>query len=265
MDVSDKTLRVNRDLSHEKHKMFPPEKRIEVVTKWMALGNMRLVSELTGVSYGLCRIWKQQPWWADLVNEIRASRDIQVDNKLSKLVDRSLDIISDRLDNGNIVWNKKVGEYDRVPVNLKDTNKVANDLLNQQLNLSKKKVIESQADQKKTVQDQIAMLAQEFAKFNKGRTINVQARIVEEPSAIHDERASGLPEAVRQVRREAGSDQEEGREERSESDGDESDWSQDSLDEGRGSYETTEQGWEEHSEQPESSVSTPQPFVLPQF
>lgn len=255
MDISDKALLMKRDLSHEKHKMFPPEKRIEVVTKWMALGNMRLVSELTGVSYGLCRIWKQQPWWADLVNEIRASRDIQVDNKLSKLVDRSLDIISDRLDNGNIVWNKKVGEYDRVPVNLKDTNKVANDLLNQQLNLSKKKVIESQADQKKTVQDQIAMLAQEFAKFNSGRTINVQARVIEEPNALHDRREEGLPEAVRQVRREARSDQEAGREERSESDGDESDWAQNQLDERRGPHEAIEQGWEEHSVESEGSES----------
>lgn len=178
MDISDNALRLRRDLSHEKHKRFPPEKKIEVVTKWMALGNMRIVAELTGVSYQLCRMWKQQPWWADLVAEIKASRDIQVDNKLSKLVDKSLLLIGDRLENGNIVWNRKLSQIENIPISISEATKVADTLLTQQLNLSKKKVVESHVDQQKTIQDQIKNLAIEFARFNTRRTVDVVANEV---------------------------------------------------------------------------------------
>jgi hypothetical protein len=236
--------------------MHTPEKRIEVVTKWMALGNMRLVSELTGVAYGLCRIWKQQPWWADLVAEIRASRDMQVDNKLGKLVDRSLELVGDRLENGDIIWNKKTQEYDRIPVSLAAVNKVADTLLNQQLNISKKKVIESSADTQKTVKDQIAMLAEEFAKFNTKRTVEVVS------NAVHDQRKEGLQEAVRQIRWPAQEHQEAGFVEQSPEydgeggEGEEGGW------QGRGPHHADEQGWEDDLGQSEDSEQEGQSILL---
>jgi len=256
MDISDNALRLRRDLSHEKHKKFPVEKRIEVVTKWMALGNMRLVAELTGVSYQLCRMWKQQPWWADLVAEIKATRDTQVDNKLSKLVDKSLDTIADRLENGNVVWNKKLGQIENVPVSISEATKVADTLLTQQLNLSKKKVVESGVDQQRTIQDQIKNLALEFAKFNTRRTVDVVA------NAVHDQRETGLQEAVREVRWTPGPDQEEGQPEQGSLDdgegweGEEGGW------EGRGPQEADEQGWEDDSEQSPDSEPGSQSFFL---
>lgn len=260
MDTSNKSLRLTRDLSHEKGKKYPPEKRIEVCTKWMALGNLRLVSELTGVSYQLCRLWKTQPWWADLVAEIKASRDIQVDNKLSKLVDRSLEIVGDRLENGDIIWNKKTGEYDRQPVSLAAVNKVADTLLTQQLNLSKKKVVEQIGDKAQSVQDQIKLLAQEFAKFNSNRTINVHAKVID--NAVHDQREEGLQKAVPELRWSPGSDQEAGRAEQGSSDaGEGGDCSQGGW-EGRGPHEADEQGWEDSSLEPEGGESEGQSFLL---
>ena len=256
MDISDNALRLRRDLSHEKHKKFPVEKRIEVVTKWMALGNMRLVAELTGVSYQLCRMWKQQPWWADLVAEIKATRDTQVDNKLSKLVDKSLDTIADRLENGNVVWNKKLGQIENVPVSISEATKVADTLLTQQLNLSKKKVVESGVDQQRTIQDQIKNLALEFAKFNTRRTVDVVA------NAVHDQRETGLQEAVREVRWTPGPDQEEGQPEQGSLDDGEGGEGEEGGWEGRGPQEADEQGWEDDSEQSPDSEPGSQSFFL---
>lgn len=267
MDTSDRSLRITRNLSHVKYQHFSDEKKIEVVTKWMLLGNMRLVAEITGVSYLLIRQWKMAPWWADLVAEIKASRDIVVDNKLSKLVDKSLELVGDRLENGDIVWNKAVGDFDRKPVSLKDANKVADTLLTQQLNQSKKKVVESQGDTQKTIQDQIRMLAVEFARFNGNRTVNVSASVIHEgtkesANAVHDEWTPGLPEAVRQVRWPAGSNQEERREEQSSSDGDEGDWTQTLVEHGRGSQETSVEGWEDSAEQSESNLGSQESIFL---
>jgi hypothetical protein len=212
MDLSDKTLRVARANKwvHKDGYRYPVEKKIEVATKWLALGNMRLVADLTKVDYDLCRKWKTQPWWPELVDEIKASRTRQLDDKLSRIVDKSLEAIEDRLEHGDVIFNQKTGLVERKEVSLKDATKVATDLLTRQAVLQKledEKVVHQEA---KSVKEQLAMLALEFAKFNKTNTGPVvDAVIVGETNAIHEEREEGLQEGSGGVYVEAGSEEEE--------------------------------------------------------
>lgn len=152
---------------HKPGYKFPVEKRIEVVTKWLALGNMRLVAELTGVSYQLCRMWKQEPWWPELVAEVKASKSAQLDTKLSRIVDKSLETIADRLENGDVIFNNKTGTVMRKEVSLKDATKVATDLLTRQAVIQKQETEQTVQQDAHTIKDQLTMLAAEFARFNK--------------------------------------------------------------------------------------------------
>jgi hypothetical protein len=198
MDLSNKSLSLQRAAKHV-HKpgyKFPVEKRIEVVTKWLALGNMRLVAELTGVSYQLCREWKTSEWWQELVDEVKASRSLQLDNKLSKIVDKSLETIADRLENGDVVFNQKTGQVVRKEVSLKDATKVATDLLTRQAALQKQENEQMIQKDQGTIQDQLKLLAAEFAKFNGRNTGPVQdIPFVETTDAIHDEREDRITDA----------------------------------------------------------------------
>ena len=216
METDDKTLSLIRAQKY-KHKpgyKFPIEKRIEVVTKWLALGNMRLVSELTGVSYQLCRMWKREPWWPELINEVKSSRNAEVNTKLSKLVDRSLEMISDRLHNGDFIWNQKTGEVVRKEVSLRDVNVVAKDLINHQINLEKLKNDEVKVEDQKSIQDQLKLLANEFAKLNGRNTGPVQDAVIVqeiEHDALYEGWEEGLQEGSEGIHLEAGSEEEEGR------------------------------------------------------
>lgn len=236
-------------MNHEfKHK-YPVEKRIEVVTKTLALGNMRLVSELTGVSYQLIRQWKLQPWWSELVDEIRASRNSALDTKLSRLVDKSLETVADRLDHGNLVMDKR-GELIRKPLSALEANKIAVDMLTQETNVQKRQMAETQGMQAASMADMIAQLAKEFAKFNTNRTVSVINQDVSD--AVYDEREEGLQEAVREVRWTPGSDQGEIGEELGESFSGEEDGEY-SVEHGRGSQDPSLEGGEEYSVQPARS------------
>lgn len=184
LDLSNKNLSIKRATKHvhQPGYKFPVEKRIEVVTKYLALGNMRLVSELTGVSYQLCRQWKTAPWWKELEDEIRAARTLELDNKLAKIVDKSLDTIADRLENGDVVFDQKSGTVVRKEVSLKDATKVATDLMTRQAVLQKQEKEVVAVQNTSTIQDQLRMLAMEFAKFNKTNTGPVEdAKIIQEP------------------------------------------------------------------------------------
>lgn len=201
---------------------FPVEKRIEVVTKYLALGNMRLVSELTGVSYQLCREWKTAPWWKELEDEIRAARTLALDNKLAKIVDKSLDTIADRLEHGDVVFDQKSGKVVRKEVSLKDATKVATDLMTRQAVIQKQEKEVVAVQNTSTIQDQLRMLAAEFAKFNKTNTGPIQdAVILGETNALHDEWETGLQEGSGEIYEQAGSEEEEGSSECSETGNDE--------------------------------------------
>lgn len=178
---------------HKPGYKFPVEKRIEVVTKWLAIGNMREVSELTGVSYQLCRMWKREPWWKEIEEEVIAARSRSLDTKLSRIVDKSLATIQDRLEHGDVVFNQKTGEVVRKEVSLKDATKVATDLLTRQAVIQKqeKEVVTQQNTG--SIQDQLKMLAMEFAKFNKRNTGPVEdAVLIGEDHAVYARREEGL-------------------------------------------------------------------------
>lgn len=213
MDLSDKNLNLTRTkYVHKPGYKFPVEKRIEVVTKWLALGNMRLVSELTGVSYQLCRMWKGEKWWDELVEEVKASKTRQLDSKLSKIIDKSLDQISDRLENGDVIFNQKTGTIERKEVSLKDATKVATDLLTRQAVIQKQENEHVVQRDEKSVKDTLAMLALEFAKFNKTNTGPVSDAVIvkETEDAVHEEWEERLQEGSEGIYEQAGSEEEEG-------------------------------------------------------
>lgn len=141
------------------------EKKYEVVTQLLASGNQRLVAELSKVPYDTISAWKRQEWWEELVSQIKHQQELKLDNKLSQIIDKSLDIISDRLEHGEMVMNNKTGDLIRKPVPVIAASRVANDLLSRQHILRKSSTEEK--EQTESIKDTLSHLAAEFAKFTK--------------------------------------------------------------------------------------------------
>lgn len=158
-------LRVsNLTRKHRPHTTWPMEKRIEVVSQYLVLGNMSLVSAITGVDHTLIRKWKGQPWWKDMETQVRATENLQMDNKLSKIVDKSLDQVLDRVENGEVYWNPATKQLARKPASLKDITKVSVDIL------TKRELLRGNATERKettqiSVAEQLEALKVEFAKW----------------------------------------------------------------------------------------------------
>lgn len=156
----------NLNKQHTPGTHWPMEKKIEAVTVYLQVGNMRIVSGATGVPYQLLRLWKTQPWWREYEFEIKNAKRSDTNTKLTKIIDKSIAILEDRLENGEVVLNNKTGELIRKPVSMKDTLSVTRELFNQQTALDKQKIDESSLQQQESIQDTLKQLAEEFAKFN---------------------------------------------------------------------------------------------------
>lgn len=213
----------NRQVTHVKGKTWPIAKRLEVVHQYLALGNMKMVSALTDVPYDLLRKWKTQPWWDEMVREIRATQNIEMDTKLSDIVQKTLDAVNDRIVNGDYVYDQKTGEIKRRPAALRDIHRVAVDLLAKREFLRDK--VESKGEhQSGSVEDHLKLLADRMGQWfedKKRPVIELNSEDVtdvteKDQDAVHDEWEEGLQEGEQEVQLSSGECGEEGPEEPSE-------------------------------------------------
>jgi hypothetical protein len=214
---------------------YPDEIKMTVVQQWLALGNLKLVAANTEVPIATIKYWRGEPWWKDYENEIRAGRRFVVDKKLSSIIDKTFDIMEDRLENGDWVFDQVKGEIVRRPVGFKDATAAATSLMQRQSVLEQQTQEEYNSDATKSIQDQLAILANEFAKFNNRSKASAETIAFTEVNALEDakdasaiefkeianalyeERETGLQERSGEIYEPSGSGEEEGRTEQGES------------------------------------------------
>ena len=183
-------LQIKNLAPREPGKQYNPEHKYNAVVAYLATGNLRIAAASCNIAYETIRYWKQQPWWKEFEFEIANTKRTETKNKLSKLVDKSLDLIQDRLDNGDFALNQKTGEVIRRPVQIRDLNQVFANIMQRQEALEKRKLEESALQQQESVKDTLKMLAEEFSKFTNSRkpqVIDVEDAQEIEQDALSDE------------------------------------------------------------------------------
>lgn len=181
------------------------KKRYEVITTYLATGSPKITESLTTVPVATINRWKKLDWWKEMEQEIREAEDLEMSTKLKNVVEKSLDAVNDRLENGDYVWDGKRGHMVRVPVKLRDVHRVLGDTIDKRRLLQKQpnKITQQQT----SMDDRLAQLAQQFAQFVNGKEIrDVPGEIIEGDefitevleieNAIHEEREEGLQERV---------------------------------------------------------------------
>lgn len=187
------------------------EKRLNCVARFMLLGNMRVVSEQTGVHYNTLMDWKRSSWWPEMVEQLRRQKKQKTNDSITKVVEQSLEIMQDRLDNGDPFFNQKTGKVEYKPVGIRDVTTIASSLLQRQIQLEE--VAQRSEVKTDTVQETLSLLAKEFQKWNKStpEVIDVEDAVVLDPRlknlkqfqpkreehAIHDQRETRLQEGGR--------------------------------------------------------------------
>jgi hypothetical protein len=143
--------------------------RIELVTTWLATGNLALSAATHGIPEITARVWKTQPWFNEMVTDIRSSENLQLDSKLKKVVDKSVEQLLDRVENGDFQFDQKTGSIIRKPISARDAAKVTTDMIDRRELLQGKK--EQITDSTRKVEDRLLKLAEEFSRFSKSKIV----------------------------------------------------------------------------------------------
>lgn len=148
--------------------IWSDEKRIEAVATYIALGSMAETHRVTTIPLNTLWSWKQQDtWWGDVEKALRAELNNDTSSKLSGIVNKTLSAITDRVENGDWLYDQRTGDIKRMPVTAASLNRIASTLLDRRLLLDQMEVskVEEEVDSTAKLEKQLSKLADSFTKF----------------------------------------------------------------------------------------------------
>lgn len=143
------------------------KKKYEAVCLWLTGIPLTHVAIELNVPLNTLRMWKISKWWQDTVKDIQSEDKQKLDAQLSKILDKSLTEMMDRLENGEYIYDQKTGKLKRTPAKLRDTTHTFNTIMDKRQLIRKEptKITESTS----TAQ-QLTELAKQFENFVTGKT-----------------------------------------------------------------------------------------------
>ena len=143
---------------------YSDSQKIEAVTTYLMLGNLSMVSAMLKISINTLKVWKKSEWWKDVERDLRTQEDLQLSKRLQSIVNRSLDVVEDRMENGDFVYDQKTGEMRRKPVSMRDAHKVMMDFSERREELVDRHITNESVSSDK-IEQTLKTLADEFARI----------------------------------------------------------------------------------------------------
>lgn len=181
------------------------ETKVSFAQRMLIHGNARRACEELEVPMTTYQSWRKSDWFLELLEELKIQQKLELNNKMSTMVDKALTILEDRLDNGDFILNNKTGEIQRKQIPARDAARIATEILGKKLVMDKMDTdVKIQQD---SVSDTLKTLAKEFAKFNNKLSKSNAETIdyVEVTDAVHDQREARLQKGSGEIYEPSGS------------------------------------------------------------
>ena len=189
--------RAMRKLS-ETNKHWGDKQKQEAVEAYIMLGgNMKQTSIALNIPRVTLIQWSKTEWWKDIYDEVKQQDNIVLSLRLQKIVARSLDLVEDRLEKGDIFYDQKLGTVVRKEVSLRDAHQVFKDsfLVKEQIEKPNTVALDSLS-----IGDKLANLAAQFEKLADAQKHKPKVEVTDviyieskdTDDALHEERKEGL-------------------------------------------------------------------------
>lgn len=138
------------------------EQKTDACALYCVYGDVDQVSEMTGIPPKVLRDWKDEPWWIEIQKKVFVEQNEKLVGRINGVLDKSLEHLVDRLDNGDYLWDVRKSKLVRKPVDTKVLANVFNTLV------SRRQLIRGEPTSISAavgVDDRLKMLAAQFERF----------------------------------------------------------------------------------------------------
>jgi hypothetical protein len=141
------------------------KKQLEAITTWLATGNLAETARIINVPERTVKSWRYETdWWDQIVQEIQSGEGQKLDNKMSKIIDKTLEKLVDRIEEGDFQYDQKTGRMVKVPIKARDLERITSGLFDKRQLIRKQPTNIKQEDLNNA--DRLLKLAEQFAKFS---------------------------------------------------------------------------------------------------
>jgi len=157
---------------------YSQDRKVEACTLYAVYGDVTEVHRLTDIPEATIRAWKQEPWWIEIIKQIYIEQNEGLGTRIHNTLDKTLELLADRLENGDAIYDSRRGEVVRKPMDAKVL-AILFDNLSVQRRLNRGEP--TSISQKIGTEDRLETLKKEFEKFSKSKTIEGEvSAIIEE-------------------------------------------------------------------------------------
>jgi hypothetical protein len=162
---------------------YGDSQKIEAVQMYLMIGSMPPVAAALKIDMNTLNKWRYTEWWRELTAQIKQEGRVKLNGRLQKIVSKSLDVLEDRLENGDFQYDPKTGEMIRKPIAARDALRISTDFIDKTVKLDSV-TREEQNDQ--AVEDRLKTLADAFASFaSKTKRVEVEDAVqIESPKRM---------------------------------------------------------------------------------
>lgn len=173
---------------------YNEEMRIKAACVYAITGSAAKTGEILNIKPGTVRQWKMQPWWQQVIDRIRSEKDDELDVKFTGIIDKTVEQINERLENGDYIYDLKNQELIRKPMGGKEMAVVTSIFMDKRALLREKK---QQHSEQSEVMDRLKKLAEEFSGFVKAKDVTKESLDAKESDPIEaQDEARQKPEVL---------------------------------------------------------------------
>lgn len=163
---------------HDQHRWYSEKDRIKAAATYAVVGNSMRVQEITGIPSWRIRRWKTEPWWQAVIDRIRDEKDDALDVKFTQIVEKTVETINDRLENGDYIYDVKRQELKRKPIGGKEAAVITSIFMDKRTLLREKR---NKHQESELVMDKLKKIAEEFKSFVKAKDVTQESERMKDP------------------------------------------------------------------------------------
>lgn len=150
--------------TNEFKRRWSDSQKLEAAKAWLICGNLAQTAASLNIPLVTLKSWRYSSWWDDMIADLKTESSLKLNNRLKNIATKSLDLLEDRLQNGDYIFNQKTGELIRKPVVAREINAVARTSLEAVRQMEKDEIYKVNQEKQ---QSQLELLAERFEAFAK--------------------------------------------------------------------------------------------------
>lgn len=148
------------------NKSWPESMRRKAVKTWLQNGSVVLTAKILNIPFDTMESWRyRSSWWKDYVRQYREEADAGMAAKIEKLLEKSVNELEDRVNNGDEVFDSKTGETKRVKMKARDLNNTIKVISDRHDVLTDRAAKETESTEQ--INEKLSKLADAFTRFAK--------------------------------------------------------------------------------------------------